>query len=42
MDITKKAKEQKQLVLFPGGDHGISQYKDEMFDMIRNWIIKQL
>lgn len=41
-DIAARAHGEKKLVLFPGGDHGISQYRDEVFSMIREWFIEHL
>jgi dienelactone hydrolase len=41
-DIAARARGEKKLVLFPGADHGISQYRDEMFDLVREWLIAHL
>jgi hypothetical protein len=40
--ISERAREPKKLVLFPGADHGISQYRDEMFDLVKDWILERL
>jgi len=42
VDIDKRAKEPKKLVLFPGADHGISQNSKEMFELVRNWFLDHL
>jgi dienelactone hydrolase len=42
VDIADRAHEPKKLVLLPGGDHGVSQYRDKLFDMVRQWLIERL
>jgi dienelactone hydrolase len=42
VDIAKQAGEPKKLVLFPGADHGISQDKNEMYELVRDWFLKYL
>ncbi|HUL62083.1 MAG TPA: prolyl oligopeptidase family serine peptidase, partial [Methanocella sp.] len=42
VDIAQRAGEPKKLVLFPGADHGVSQYRQEMDEMIRDWFLKYL
>lgn len=42
VDIANRAGEQKKLVLFPGADHNISQNKKEMYELVRNWFLKNL
>ncbi len=42
VDIANRAGEPKKLVLFEGADHGISQERDEMFKLVRDWFFKQL
>jgi dienelactone hydrolase len=39
VDIYNRAPEPKKLVLYPGADHGISQYRDEMFNLVRDWFL---
>lgn len=41
-DIAARAHQPKKLVLFPWADHGISQYRDEMFNMVREWMLERL
>ncbi len=41
-DIAERVRGEKKLVLYPGGDHGISQYRDDMFNMAREWLIGHL
>jgi dienelactone hydrolase len=42
VDIAKRAGEPKKLALFEGADHGISQDRDELFKMARDWFLKYL
>lgn len=42
VDIAKRAGEPKKLALFEGADHGISQERDELFRMVRDWFQKYL
>lgn len=42
VDIAKWAKEPKKLVLFQGADHGISQNRKEMYDLVRSWFLEHL
>ncbi len=42
VDIASRAHEPKKLVLFPGADHGISQYRDKMFKLIKEWMQERL
>ncbi len=42
VDIEDRAKEPKKLILYPNGDHGISQHRQEMYDAIRSWLIEKL
>jgi pimeloyl-ACP methyl ester carboxylesterase len=42
VDIAKRAGEPKKLVLFPGADHGISEDKKEMYELVREWFLKYL
>lgn len=42
VDIAKRAGEPKKLLLFEGADHSISQDKEEMYKVIRDWFIKYL
>jgi len=41
-DIEERAGEPKKLVLFEGADHGISQYQDQMYRLIRDWFLEHL
>ena len=36
------AKEPKELVLFPGAEHGLRECKDELHDLVRDWILNKL
>lgn len=36
IDVESRAREPKKILLFSNGDHGISQYKDEMYRAIRS------
>jgi dienelactone hydrolase len=42
VEIAKQAREPKKLVLFPGADHGISEDKKEMYELVRDWFLKYL
>lgn len=42
VDIASRAHEPKKLILFRDGDHGISQHKDEMFNVINGWMTDHL
>lgn len=42
VDIAKRAKEPKKLVLFEGADHGISQDKKELYSLVRTWFLEHL
>ncbi|CAJ35183.1 alpha/beta hydrolase [Methanocella arvoryzae] len=42
VDIARRAGEPKKLVLFENADHGISQNRKEMYDLIRNWFLENL
>jgi hypothetical protein len=42
VDIADRASQPKKLVLFPGADHGISQNKKEMYELVRDWFLKYL
>jgi dienelactone hydrolase len=42
VDIADRADQPKKLVLFPGADHGISQNKDEMHKLVRDWFREHL
>jgi hypothetical protein len=42
VDIADRAGQPKKLVLFPGADHSISQNKDEMYELIRDWFREHL
>ena len=42
VDIAKRAKEPKKLVLFQGADHGISQNSKEMYDLVMSWFLENL
>ncbi|WP_424357213.1 alpha/beta hydrolase [Methanocella sp. MCL-LM] len=42
VDIAKRAKEPKKLILFEGADHGISQNSKEMYDLVRSWFLENL
>jgi alpha/beta superfamily hydrolase len=42
VDIADRAGEPKKLVLFPDADHGISQNKHEMYELVRDWFLKYL
>jgi dipeptidyl aminopeptidase/acylaminoacyl peptidase len=42
VDISERACQPKKLVLFPGADHGISQCREEMFDLVKDWILERL
>jgi dipeptidyl aminopeptidase/acylaminoacyl peptidase len=42
VDIAKRAKGTKQLILLPDGDHEISSYKQDMAKIIKEWIFKYL
>ncbi len=33
------AREPKTLKIFPGADHGLSQVRDQLFELVRNWIV---
>jgi hypothetical protein len=38
----RAAKSGAKLVLFPGADHGISQNKHELYELVREWFLKNL
>jgi dienelactone hydrolase len=40
--IEEVAKEPKRILLYPGGDHGISQHRDEMYEAIKSWLVEKL
>ena len=42
VDIADRARQPKKLVLFPGADHGISQNKEEMYELVREWFLEHL
>lgn len=42
VDIAKRAREPKKIVLFEGADHGISQNNSEMYDLVRGWFLENL
>jgi dienelactone hydrolase len=42
VDIASRAGESAKLVLFPGADHGISQNKHELYELVREWFLKNL
>ncbi len=42
VDISDRARQPKKLVLFPGADHGISQNKKEMYELVREWFLENL
>jgi dienelactone hydrolase len=42
VDIADRASQPKKLMLFPGADHGISQNKGEMYQLVREWFLKYL
>jgi|AGTN01.3.fsa_nt_gi Dipeptidyl aminopeptidases/acylaminoacyl-peptidases len=42
VDIYDRAGEPKKLVLFEGADHGVSQDKMEMYDLLREWFLENL
>ncbi|HTX44404.1 MAG TPA: dienelactone hydrolase family protein, partial [Methanocella sp.] len=42
VDIAERAHKPKKLVLFPEGDHDISQFRDEMLILIRQWVREHL
>jgi dienelactone hydrolase len=42
VDIAERAREPKKLVLFPGADHGISQNREEMYELVREWFLEHL
>jgi len=42
VDIAKRAREPKKVVLFEDADHGISQDRDELFRLVREWFLKYL
>jgi fermentation-respiration switch protein FrsA (DUF1100 family) len=37
-DIYSRALEPKRLVLYEGADHGLGQCKDELFELLREWV----
>jgi dienelactone hydrolase len=42
VDIERRAKEPKKLLLFPNGDHGVSQHREEMYEAIKSWLVEKL
>jgi uncharacterized protein len=40
--IYERAKEPKTLKLFPGADHRFSQAGNELFDLVRDWLLAKL
>ena len=38
--IYQRAAEPKRLVLYAGAGHGLTQCKDELFDLLREWIVE--
>jgi alpha/beta superfamily hydrolase len=42
VDIAKRAKEPKKIVLFEGADHGISQDNKELYSLVRTWFLEHL
>ena len=42
VDIADRAGKNAKLVLFPGADHGISQDRHEMYDLVREWFLNNL
>lgn len=36
--IFEWAKEPKEIVIYPGADHGLNECKDELHDLLRRWI----
>lgn len=42
VDIAGRAHEPKKLLLFPGGDHGVSMFRDELFYAVRQWFTGHL
>ena len=40
--IYQWAREPKELVLYPGAEHGLSECKDELHDLLRRWIPDKL
>ncbi|MQF48777.1 alpha/beta hydrolase [SAR202 cluster bacterium AC-647-N09_OGT_505m] len=41
-DIYQWAKEPKELVLFPGATHGLRQCKDQLRDLLNEWLTRNL
>jgi hypothetical protein len=42
VDIYRRARDPRKLVLYEGADHGISQARKEMYDIILEWFKKNL
>jgi hypothetical protein len=40
--IFERAGEPKALKLFPGADHGLTQVGDEVFALVRQWLLEKL
>lgn len=38
-DIYERALEPKRLVLYEGADHGLTSCADELFDLLRDWLV---
>jgi fermentation-respiration switch protein FrsA (DUF1100 family) len=38
-DIFDRALEPKRIMLYEGADHGLGQCKDELFELLREWIV---
>ena len=36
--IFEWAKEPKEIVIYPGAEHGLKECKDELHDLLRTWI----
>ncbi len=36
--IFEWAKEPKEIVIYPGAEHGLNECKDELYDLLRGWI----
>ncbi len=36
--IFEWAKEPKEIVIYPGAEHGLNECKDELHDLLRGWI----
>jgi dienelactone hydrolase len=42
VEIADRAREPKKLVLYQDADHGISQNREEMYELVREWFLEHL